>query len=158
MATSSASASSTKAIIILTIVGLLVFTLPTVLVLITGMIPSFIAYATDRRKEKYKTLSVGCMNFLGLLPLLTMLWTKDHSFDMAFSLFSDPFSWLMVLGAAAAGWTIFLIAPSIVAMFLSARIELSVDRLKRRQAKLIEEWGYGVSGNTDSRPTAEKDE
>ena len=58
MATSSASASSTKAIIILTIVGLLVFTLPTVLVLITGMIPSFIAYATDRRKEKYKTLTL----------------------------------------------------------------------------------------------------
>ena len=156
MATSSASASSTKAIIILVIVGLLVFTLPTVLVLITGMIPSFIAYATDRRKEKYKTLSVGCMNFLGLLPLLTMLWTKDHSFAMAFSLFSDPFSWLMILGAAAAGWTIFLIAPSVVAMFLSARIELSVDRLKRRQAKLIEEWGDGVSGNKDTRSDAEK--
>ena len=59
MATRSASASSTKAIIILIIVGLLVFTLPTVLVLIAGMIPSFIAYATDRRREKYKTLSVA---------------------------------------------------------------------------------------------------
>jgi hypothetical protein len=158
MATSSASASSTKAIIILIIVGLLVFTLPTVLVLITGMVPSFIAYATDRRREKYKTLSVGCMNLLGLLPLLTMLWTKDHSFDMAFSLFVDPFNWLVVLGSAATGWTIFLIAPSVVAMFLSARIELSVDRLKRRQNKLIEEWGDGVSGNNDSRATAEKDE
>ena len=54
MATSSASASSTKALIILTVVGLLVFTLPTVLVLLVGMIPSFIAYATDHRKEKYK--------------------------------------------------------------------------------------------------------
>ena len=156
MATSSASASSTKAIIILIVVGLLVFTLPTVLVLITGMVPSFIAYATDRRREKYKTLSVGCMNLLGVLPLLTMLWTKDHSFDMAFSLFADPFNWLIVLGAAATGWTIFLIAPSVVAMFLSARIELSVDRLKRRQNKLIEEWGEGVSGNNDSRATTEK--
>ena len=158
MATSSASASSTKAIIILILVGLLVFTLPTVLVLITGMVPSFIAYATDRRREKYKTLSVGCMNLLGVLPLLTMLWTKDHSFDMAFSLFVDPFNWLIVLGSAATGWTIFLIAPSVVAMFLSARIELSVDRLKRRQNKLIEEWGDDVSGNNESRVTTEKDE
>jgi hypothetical protein len=158
MATSSANASSTKALIILTIVGLLVFTLPTVLVLMTGMIPSFIAYATDRRREKYKTLSVGCMNFLGVLPLLTMLWTKDHSFDMAFNLFVDPFSWLMVLGAAAAGWTIFLIAPSVVAMFLSARIELSVDRLKKQQNKLIKEWGDGVSGNNDNKSMTEKDE
>ncbi|MFL2933902.1 MAG: acyl-CoA synthetase [Thalassobaculaceae bacterium] len=158
MATSSASASSTKAIIILILVGLLVFTLPTVLVLITGMVPSFIAYATDRRREKYKTLSVGCMNLLGVLPLLTGLWTKDHSFDMAFSLFADPFNWLIVLGSAATGWTIFLIAPSFVAMFLSARIELSVDRLKRRQNKLIEEWGDGVSGNNESRVTTEQDE
>jgi hypothetical protein len=77
---------------------------------------------------------------------------------MAFSLFVDPFNWLFVLGAAATGWTIFLIAPSIVAMFLSARIELSVDRLKRRQSKLIEEWGEGVSGNNDSRATTEKDQ
>ena len=149
MAINSASASSTKALIILTFVGLLVFTLPTVLVLLVGMIPSFIAYATDRRKEKYKTLSVGCLNFLGTLPLLTMLWTKDHSFDMAFTLFADPVSWLMVLGAAATGWTIFLTAPGVVAMFLSARIEMSVDRLKKRQTKLIEEWGNGVSGNED---------
>jgi 1,4-dihydroxy-2-naphthoate octaprenyltransferase len=149
MAMNSASASSTKALIILTVVGLLVFTLPTVLVLLVGMIPSFIAYATDRRKEKYKTLSVGCLNFLGTLPLLAMLWTKDHSFDMAFTLFADPFSWLMVLGAAATGWTVFLIAPSVVAMFLSARIEMSVDRLKKRQTKLVEEWGNGVSGNED---------
>ena len=158
MATSSASASSTKAIIILILVGLLVFTLPTVLVLITGMVPSFIAYATDRRREKYKTLSVGCMNLLGVLPLLTMLWTKDHSFDMAFSLFVDPFNWLTVLGSAATGWTIFLIAPSVVAMFLSARIELSVDRLKKQQNKLIKEWGDGVSGNNDNKSMIEKDE
>jgi hypothetical protein len=98
------------------------------------------------------------MNFLGVLPLLTMLWTKDHSFDMAFNLFVDPFSWLMVLGAAAAGWTIFLIAPSVVAMFLSARIELSVDRLKKQQNKLIKEWGDGVSGNNDNKSMTEKDE
>jgi hypothetical protein len=42
----------------------------------------------------------------------------------------------MVLGAAAAGWTIFLIAPSVVAMFLSARIEMSVERLKKEANKV----------------------
>ena len=147
MANSSASASATKAIIILVVTGLLIFTLPTVMVLMVGMIPTFIAYATDRRKEKYKTVSVGALNFVGVLPLLVTLWTKDHSFDMGFSVLSDPFNWLMVLGAVSAGWTIFLVAPSIVAMFLTARIELSVDRLKKRQAKLTEEWGDGVSGD-----------
>ena len=35
----------------------------------------------------------------------------------------------------------YLIAPSIVSIFLQARIELSVERLKKRQVRLIEEWG-----------------
>ncbi|MBH68730.1 MAG: hypothetical protein CMM58_10295, partial [Rhodospirillaceae bacterium] len=131
----------------LVVAGLLIFTLPTVMVLMVGMIPTFIAYATDRRKEKYKTVSVGALNFVGVLPLLVTLWTKDHSFDMGFSVLSDPFNWLMVLGAVSAGWTIFLVAPTFVAMFLTARIELSVDRLKKRQSKLVEEWGDGVSGD-----------
>ena len=80
-------------------------------------------------------------------PLLVTLWTKDHSFDMGFSVLSDPFNWLMVLGSSSAGWTIYLIAPSIVSIFLQARIELSVERLKKRQVRLIEEWGDGVSGD-----------
>ena len=151
MATNSASASATKVIVILVVAGLLIFTLPTVMVLLVGMIPTFIAYATDRRREKYKTLSVGCLNFLGVFPLLVTLWTEDHSFDKGFSLLADPFSWLMVLGTASIGWSIFLIAPAVVAMFLSMRIELSVERLKKRQSKLIEEWGVGVSGADDKQ-------
>ena len=147
MANSSASASATKTILVLVVVATLIFTLPTVMVLIVGMIPTFIAYATDRRKEKYKTVSVGSLNFVGVLPLLVTLWTKDHSFDMGFTVLADPFNWLMVLGSASAGWTIYLVAPSIVSIFLQARIELSVERLKKRQARLIEEWGEGVSGD-----------
>ena len=150
MANRSASASATKAVLIMVVAGTMIFTLPTVMVLTVGMIPTFIAYATDRRKEKYKTVSVGSLNFVGALPLLVTLWTKDHSFDMGFSVLSDPFNWLMVLGSSSAGWTIYLVAPSIVSIFLQARIELSVERLKKRQVRLIEEWGEGVSGDRKS--------
>jgi len=129
--------------------------------LVIGMIPTLIAYATDRRKEKYKTVCIGSLNFVGILPLLVTLWTKDHSFDMGFSVLSDPFNWLMVLGAVSGGWTIFLVAPSLVSLFLGARIEMSADRLKKRQEKLIEEWGEGVSGDrksTNQVPEIEEDD
>ena len=76
MANRSASASATKAVLIMVVAGTMIFTLPTVMVLTVGMIPTFIAYATDRRKEKYKTVSVGSLNFVGVLPLLVTLWTK----------------------------------------------------------------------------------
>ena len=32
-------------------------------------------------------------------------------------------------------------------MLFRSRIELSVERLKKRQVRLIEEWGDGVSGD-----------
>ncbi|MDA0340832.1 MAG: hypothetical protein O3B74_04445, partial [Proteobacteria bacterium] len=78
MAMNSANASSTKAILMLAATGLLVFTLPTVLILSVGMLPTLAAYIVDRRREKYTTLCVGSMNFVGVIPFLATLWTEDH--------------------------------------------------------------------------------
>ena len=50
MANRSASASATKVVLVMAVAGTMIFTLPTVMVLTIGMIPTFIAYATDRRK------------------------------------------------------------------------------------------------------------
>lgn len=149
MATRSASAASTKAIILLVVAGLLVFTLPTVLILCVGMLPTFAAFLIDRRREKYTTLCVGSMNFVGVIPFLATLWTEDHSFEMAFTILGDPIGWLMMLGSAGIGWAIYFVAPNIVAMFMAARIEQRIERLKNRQTELVEEWGPGVSGNED---------
>jgi hypothetical protein len=149
MATRSASAASTKAIILLVVAGLLVFTLPTVLILCVGMLPTFAAFLIDRRREKYTTLCVGSMNFVGVIPFLATLWTEDHSFDKAFAILGDPLGWLMMLGSAGIGWAIYFVAPNIVAMFMAARIEQRIERLKHRQTDLVEEWGPGVSGSED---------
>lgn len=153
MAMNSASASSTKAIALLVIAGLLVFTLPTVLILCVGMLPTVAAFLVDRRREKYTTLCVGSMNFVGVIPFLATLWTEDHSFDMAFTILGDPFGWLMMLGSAGIGWAIYFVAPNIVALFMAARIEQRIERLKNRQTALVEEWGPGVSGNEDDEDT-----
>lgn len=149
MATRSANAASTKVIILLVVAGLLVFTLPTVLILCVGMLPTFAAFLIDRRREKYTTLCVGSMNFVGVIPFLATLWTEDHSFEMAFTILCDPLGWLMMLGSAGIGWAIYFVAPNIVAMFMAARIEQRIERLKERQTELVEEWGPGVSGNED---------
>jgi hypothetical protein len=149
MALNSASAASTKTIILLVVAGLLVFTLPTVLILCVGMLPTVAAFLIDRRREKYTTLCVGSMNFVGVIPFLATLWTEDHSFDMAFTILGDPLGWLIMLGSAGIGWAIYFVAPNIVAMFMAARIEQRIEKLKNRQVELVEEWGPGVSGNED---------
>lgn len=149
MAASSANAASMKVIVITIVGGLMLFTLPTVLLLGIGMMPTFAAMAIDRRREKYTTLCVGCMNFVGVLPFVAQLWTEGHSYERAFAIMADPFAWLTMLGAAGLGWCIYLIAPGIVSMGIAMRIEQRIGRLRRRQRELVEEWGPGVAGALD---------
>lgn len=157
MAASSANAASMKVIVITIVGGLMLFTLPTVLLLGIGMMPTFAAMAIDRRREKYTTLCVGCMNFVGVLPFVAQLWTEGHSYERAFAIMADPFAWLTMLGAAGLGWCIYLIAPGIVSMGIAMRIEQRISRLRRRQRELVEEWGPGVAGALDeSEPGEEK--
>lgn len=151
MAARSANAASMKVIVIAAILCGAIFTLPTVLVLGLGMLPTLAAAMTDRRREKYTTLCVGCMNFVGVLPYVARLWAEDHSYATAFKIMADPFAWLIMLGAAGLGWCIYLVAPGIVSMFIAMRVEQRISRLRRRQRDLVEEWGPGVAGALDDK-------
>ncbi|EDP64732.1 hypothetical protein BAL199_04709 [alpha proteobacterium BAL199] len=157
MTAGSANSAATRVIFIFIIGGVAVFTLPTVLILGIGMLPTVAAMISDRRKEKYATLCVGCMNFVGVLPFMIKLWTEDHSYDNAFKVIGDPFTWLVMFGAAALGWAIYFVAPGIVGMFIGMRTEQRVQRLRRRQRDLVEEWGPGVAGGRrDAEEKADK--
>lgn len=147
MTATSASSAATRTIFVTIVVGVAAFTLPTVLILGIGMLPTVAAMISDRRKEKYATLCVGCMNFTGVLPFMIRLWTEDHSYEHAFKVIGDPFTWLVMYGAAALGWAIYFVAPGIVGMFIGMRTEQRIERLRRRQRDLVEEWGPGVAGS-----------
>jgi len=150
MASNQARASSLKVIVITIVGGLMLFTLPTVLVLGLGMLPTLAAMMVDQRREKYTTLCVGCMNFVGVLPFVARLWSEDHSYAKAFEIMADPFAWLTMLGAAGLGWCIYLLAPGVVSMGIAMRIEQRIGRLRRRQRELVEEWGPGAAGALDN--------
>jgi hypothetical protein len=149
MSANTASSAATKTIMFVLIAGGAVMFLPSMMLLVVGMTPTLAAMLTDRRREKYATLCVGCMNFTGVLPFLVELWTTDHSYDQAFQMIGDPFTWLVMFGAAAIGWAIYFVAPGIVGMFIAMRADQRVERLRRRQRDLIEEWGPGVAGSAD---------
>ena len=146
MTARTANTAATRLILVMIIGGIAVFTLPTVLILGIGMLPTLAAMVSDRRKEKYATLCVGCMNFTGVMPFMIRLWTEDHSYEHAFRVIAEPFTWLVMYGAAALGWAIYFVAPGIVGMFIGMRTEQRIQRLRRRQRDLVEEWGPGVAG------------
>ncbi|HEY9549161.1 MAG TPA: hypothetical protein VIR45_06640 [Kiloniellaceae bacterium] len=146
MTARTANSAATRLIFIAIIGGIAIFTLPTVLILGIGMLPTLAATISDRRKEKYATLCVGAMNFTGVLPFIIRLWIEEHSYERAFQVIGDPITWLVMYGAAALGWAIYFVAPGIVGMFIGMRTEQRIQRLRRRQRDLVEEWGPGVAG------------
>ena len=78
MAVQTANAAATRTIMIAIVGGVAIFTLPTVMLLGIGMMPTFVAMLTDRRKEKYATLCVGGMNFTGVLPFMIILCAVER--------------------------------------------------------------------------------
>ena len=148
----SAQSVASKVIGGVIVVGVCVWVLPTVLVLVIGMVPTIVAFFTDRRREKYAAFCVGAMNLLGVLPVALGMWTRDHSMDSAMRNVTNVFNWFMMYGAAAIGWGLYSITPAIVAFVLRVQIERRISKMQGYQQELIDEWGEGV---TESAKNAE---
>ena len=131
--------------ILLCLVALLVISLPTVLLLLFGMLPTIVAWVVDRSQQKYATFCVCGMNFSGVFPFLSDVWFKDHSTDAAVRILTNVFDLTVIYGAAAFGWMIFIAVPPVITQFISAMLQKRVATLREQQQKIIEEWGEGVS-------------
>ena len=137
--------TATKLIAGVIVVGVSVWVLPTVLVLVVGMIPTIVAFFLDRRKEKYAAFCVGAMNLVGVLPVALGMWTRDHSMDAAMRNVTNVFNWFWMYGGAAIGWGLYSITPAIVAFYLRVQIERRIAKMQSYQRELIGEWGEGVT-------------
>lgn len=147
----------TQAKVVLALAALaLVVVLPSVLLLAVGMLPTLAAYLTDRTREKYAALTIGGLNYCGVLPSLVELWATGHAMEGVARELGSPQTWLVMYGAAALGWGLLSVAPGMVAHYVDARTRARVERLRGQQRQLIEEWGPGVAGALDS--SSEPDE
>jgi len=132
------------------IVGLIWISLPTVLMIIVGMPPTVVAWIIDRSYQKSATYCVAGMNFCGLFPYLMDLWMGVHSLKAASVIVTDVFALLVIYGAAAFGWMIYITVPPVVATFLTVMAQRRVAQLRTLQRHIIEEWGESVSNPTGS--------
>jgi hypothetical protein len=122
----------------------LIFALPTVLLLVIGMLPTIVAWFVDRRDEKYAAYCVGGFNLSGVLPYLFVLWASGDSMQALGKIMTNPFAWLVMLGAAALGWLANYWAPQVTMRIRRARDRAEVVRLRKRQEQILEEWGPEV--------------
>lgn len=127
------------------IVGLIWISLPTVLMILVGMPPTFVAWIIDRSHQKSATYCVAGMNFCGLFPYLMDLWMGVHSLKAAGAIVTDVFALLVIYGAAAFGWMIYITVPPVVSTFLTVMAQRRVAQLRALQRQIVDEWGEGVA-------------
>lgn len=122
-----------------------IFAMPTTLLLVAGMVPTVIAWIVDRDPEKYAPMTVGALNFCGILPFLLDLWKHQHTVLAATRTLADPLTWMIMLGAAGVGWVIYYSVPPMVVSFELARSQRRIEAQNTRKKDLVEEWGVEVT-------------
>lgn len=121
------------------------FTLPSVLLLLGGLAPTYVAYATDDDPEKSATSSVFAMNLAGIVPFLIDLWAKGQTIGNAIGLLTNTNVWLVILIAAGVGKLVVFVVPQAIATMSSTHAETRIKALKKNLDFLKEAWGPDVA-------------
>jgi len=123
------------------------FMMPTVVLLIVTLFPTYVAFATDGDPQKSGAISVGAMNFAGTVPFIIDLWSKGQTMGNALHILGDPNAWLVVLGASAIGQLVVYAIPQAIATLTLSTAESRVKSLRRNLDLLRESWGPDVATN-----------
>lgn len=132
----------------LALVATVIISLPTVLLVLFGMLPFIVAFIVERTKPRYAAICVGAMNFSGVFPYLLDSWGGRHTVNEAMKMLTDLFSLMVMYSASAFGWLIFIAVPPVVVTFLAVINERRIAQLRKRQQEIIAEWGTGVAEET----------
>lgn len=140
-----AGSGLTKVGLVLIAVVMIPFSLPTVLLLFCTMLPTLVAALCDRGTNRFAWLCVGGLNFSGVAYYLFDLWFGSHTMDHAIEILTDVLALIIIYGAAALGWLLYLAMPPVIAAFLSIAAQRRIAQLKANQRKLIDQWGESVA-------------
>jgi hypothetical protein len=126
-------------ILILSGLGI-VFVPPTMLVLIAGMIPSFVALLLNTERG-CNLAAMLAFNLAGVIPVIGILWERGQTFHEAFKILSDVYMWLAMLGGAGIAVFLAWAIPIVVFAAYELQARTSLSRLEKQRSKLVEEWG-----------------
>lgn len=120
--------------------------LPSTIVMAALMIPTFVALLIDRSPQRSIGMTVGLLNFAGVVPAWLALWSGGHTIKKALALSTDPTFLLVAYGAAAIGWVVYTNITPFVAAIVVSKTEKRIAEIDQRQKTLLKRWGHEVTG------------
>ncbi|HYD17142.1 MAG TPA: hypothetical protein VEF76_01520 [Patescibacteria group bacterium] len=120
--------------------------LPTTVLFLGCMIPTFVAALIDNSQQRTAWLTVGCMNFAGTVPAWMTLWEGGQRLNGALEILMQSSTLILAYGAAGIGWIIYYNVTPFVAGIMVMRTEKRLKDIEKRQAALVQKWGREVSG------------
>jgi len=126
-------------------VGVVIVSLPTVLLIFFGMMPTLVAAIIDRSPQRYSTFCVGGVNLSGVFPYLLDLWAGAANIAAAAEIFTNVFALMLMYSAAGFGWMIYHTLPPVVVALLQVMAQRRAVQCREVQNDLIEEWGEDVA-------------
>ena len=122
----------------------LLFIMPTFVLVMVGLIPTFVALMTDDDPEKSTSITIGSLNVIGTLPFVIDLWVRGQTIGTAFDIMSQAMTWIVIFGAAAIGKLIIFVVPQATATISLATAERRHKMLNDHLESLKSAWGTDV--------------
>lgn len=117
------------------------FTPATLVILLVGMLPTLVAAIASRMPGHHAVVTIGSINFIGVFPFVLRLWMSGNAVHDAAAVATDLVNLVLMYGAAALGWVVYLAMPPLVVALWRVRSRSEVAALRARQKHLMEEWG-----------------
>lgn len=120
--------------------------LPTSMLLVIGMFPSFVAILTSAGGRGARASTVAAMNVAGCVPFVFKLWDSGNDFATSFDIVSNSKYISIMYVSAAFGYMIDWVVTGLVSSFLYQKGLGRMTAIKKRQDALVAHWGGAVSG------------
>ncbi|MCL2469919.1 MAG: hypothetical protein FWF24_06825 [Alphaproteobacteria bacterium] len=120
--------------------------LPTFL-LCVGLLPTLVAWMFSSKDDRYELAAIGYLNLAGVLPFILDLWEKGQRMEEAMRIAHEPYTWVIMFGAAGLGWLIMFALPPFVAAFTATTHESRLRTLQEARQELEKIWGPKVGSD-----------
>lgn len=121
---------------------LIISTLPILVVVFVGLLPTLTIMLTDS-KNTYKVTIVGCFNLAGILICSSSL-LNQFDFEQAFSIIGNVFNLIVMLSSAALGVILYYEMPNLFVFISKLTQQKRLKYIDYRLEKLSAEWGNSI--------------